>query len=144
MSWMSNHGLALLIGAASLAPLTANAQTAKADTAHFNIVGKWAFTVQTGAGNGSPAVTFLTQKGDSITGHYSSANLGERDFVGTYKGNKIGFWMNAESGGQSFSMSFSGTVDSADAMSGTIDIMNGMASGEFLGKRVKDKPPASR
>ncbi|HEY6220630.1 MAG TPA: hypothetical protein VIV65_11300 [Gemmatimonadaceae bacterium] len=135
----------LLLAAALVFPVAANAQaTTKSDTAHFNVVGKWTFTVQTGAGNGSPSVTFLTQKGDSITGHYSSANLGERDFIGTYKGNKIGFWMNAESGGQSFSMSFSGTVDSADSMSGTIDIMNGMASGEFLGKRVKDKPPAVR
>src|ERR1051325_9763812 len=134
----------LLLAVLIAVPVGAHAQSAKADTLHFNVVGKWAFTVQTGAGNGSPTVTFLTQKGDSITGHYSSANLGERDFIGTYKGNKIGFWMNAESGGQSFSMSFSGTVDSADSMSGTIDIMNGMASGEFLGKRVKDKPPASR
>jgi len=116
-------------------PVFAGAQAP--DTSKVDVTGKWAFTVQSDVGNGTPTVTFK-QKGDSITGRYSSMALGERDFVGTVKNKKITFGFTAEAGGQSFSMSFAGTIDGPDAMSGSIDFA-GMATGAFAGKRVKDK-----
>jgi hypothetical protein len=119
-----------------LLPLAAQAQT-PTDTSKVDVTGKWAFTVQSDVGNGTPTVTFK-QKGDSITGRYSSQALGERDFVGTVKNKKINFGFTADVGGQSFSMAFSGTIDGPDAMSGSIDFA-GMATGVFGGKRLKDK-----
>lgn len=122
--------------AALLLPAIAAAQ-AKPDTSKVDVTGKWAFSVQSDVGNGTPTVTF-TQKGDSISGRYSSQALGERDFVGTVKDRKIAFGFTAEVGGQSFSMAFSGTIDGPDTMSGSIDFA-GMATGTFGGKRLKDK-----
>jgi hypothetical protein len=118
-------------------PVVAIAQAApRSDTTRVDIVGKWAFSVQSDVGSGTPTVTFATQKGDSITGRYSSQALGEHDFVGTYKGGKIAFGFTAEAGGQSFSMAFAGAVDDKDSMSGAIDFA-GMATGTFSGKRIK-------
>jgi hypothetical protein len=100
-----------------------------------DLTGRWQFTVQSEVGTGTPTVTFR-QKGDTLTGRYSSQALGERDFTGTFKDGKIEFSFGAESGGQAFTMSFSGKLDSDDAMSGTIDF-SGFATGTFTGKRVK-------
>ena len=126
--------IGLLLAAAL--PMIASAQTAasKPDTAKIDVTGKWAFTVHSDAGNGTPTVTFV-QKGDSITGRYDSQALGNREFVGISKAGKISFGFTAESGGQTFSMSFSGALDDRDSMSGSIDLA-GMA-GTFSGKRAK-------
>ena len=105
----------------------------------LEVTGKWQMDVQSEVGNGTPTVTFQ-QKGDSISGRYSSQALGERDFVGTVKDGKIEFGFTAEVGGQQFSMYFSGTVESYDAMKGTIDF-GGMGSGTFSAKRIKPKEP---
>jgi hypothetical protein len=109
---------------------------AQADAKKIDLVGKWSFNVQSDVGSGTPTVTFSSQKGDSISGRYSSQGLGEHDFVGTYKDGKIAFGFTAEAGGQAFSMSFAGTVDNVDEMKGSIDFA-GMATGTFYGKRVK-------
>jgi len=100
-----------------------------------DITGKWAFTVNTDAGSGTPTVTF-TQKGDSLSGHYSSQVLGEHDFKGTLKDGKVAFAFSADVEGQQFTMSFSGTMDGADGMKGSVDL-GGMATGTFTGKRQK-------
>lgn len=100
-----------------------------------DISGKWAFTVQTDAGSGTPTVTFK-QKGDSIAGHYSSQALGEHDFTGTLKDGKLTFGFSADVQGQQFTMSFSGALDGPDAMKGSVDL-GGMATGTFTGKRQK-------
>jgi len=121
--------LAMLITAAL--PAIAGAQAEKKP----DLTGRWQFSVQSDAGSGSPTVTFA-QKGDSLTGRYSSQALGERDFTGTFKDGKISFSFDAEVGGQQFTMSFSGTMDGPDAMKGSIDF-SGMATGTFTGKRQK-------
>ena len=119
-----------LLAFAILLPAELRAQGEKKPV---NVTGKWSFTVTSDVGSGTPTVTF-TQKGDSLTGRYSSQALGEREFAGTLKDGKIAFGFSAESGGQAFSMSFSGTLDGSDAMKGTIDFA-GMATGTFTGKR---------
>lgn len=105
------------------------------DTKPVDVTGKWTMNVMSDAGSGTPTVTFK-QTGDSLSGHYSSQNLGEREFVGTIKAGKIEFGFQAESGGQQFSMYFSGTVEGPDAMNGAIDFA-GMATGTFTAKRQK-------
>ena len=100
-----------------------------------DISGKWSFSVQTDAGSGTPTVTFK-QKGDSLSGRYSSQVLGERDFTGTIKNGKVDFGFTADVQGQQFVMNFSGAMDGADAMKGSIDL-GGMAGGTFTAKRQK-------
>jgi len=61
-----------------------NAQAAK-----VNVTGKWLFSVETGAGSGTPTMTF-TQDGEKLTGKYQG-QFGEADLTGTVKGQDIAF-----------------------------------------------------
>jgi hypothetical protein len=129
----------LLTLAIAAAPVAARGQStpAKADSLKIDVTGKWAFNLETPF-PGTPTVTF-TQKGDSISGTYTSQVLGTKEFVGTAKAGTVKFSFSAESGGQNFVMSFVGKLDGPDAMAGTIDF-SGMADGTFSARRVK--PPA--
>jgi hypothetical protein len=98
-----------------------------------DLSGKWAFAVTTGAGTGTPTVT-LKQLGDSLTGHYSSQALGEAELKGTVKDGKIKFSFNTEVQGLALIVSYSGTVESKDALKGDVDI-GGQATGTFTAKR---------
>jgi hypothetical protein len=128
---MNNRMLrSALIALAIAAPAFAQAPAKKVD-----VTGKWAFSVATDNGTGTPTVTF-TQKGDSVTGHYSSQLLGEVDFKGTVKDGKIAWTMTVSVQGQSLAVSYAGTVESADTMKGTVDL-GGMGGGTFTGTRQK-------
>jgi hypothetical protein len=99
----------------------------------IDVTGKWAFTVTTSAGAGTPTVTFK-QSGDMLTGHYSSTNLGEADLTGTVKGTDINFKFTGTVQGMSVDVAYMGTIESKDAMKGTLDI-GGLAQGTFTAKR---------
>ena len=60
-----------------------------------DVTGTWVFDVVTDGGGGTPTLT-LEQEGEVLTGHYSSANLGESDLTGTVKGAEINFSFDAE------------------------------------------------
>lgn len=98
-----------------------------------DVTGKWQFTVETSAGTGMPTLT-LTQKGDSLTGHYSSQALGEADVKGLVSGLKITINLNVEVQGTPLAVTYAGTVEGANAMKGTVDI-GGQATGTFIAKR---------
>lgn len=98
-----------------------------------DVTGKWQFTVETSAGTGMPTLT-LTQKGDSLTGHYSSQALGEADVKGSVSGLKITINLNVEVQGTPLAVTYAGTVEGANAMKGTVDI-GGQATGTFIAKR---------
>ena len=119
----------LLASAIALGPATLWAQTAP----KIDVTGKWVFNVTTDAGTGTPAVT-LKQQGDSVTGHYSSQALGEADLKGTVKDRKIFFSFRIELQGTPLVVTYAGSVESNDAMKGTIDI-GGAATGTFTAKR---------
>jgi len=102
-------------------------------TPKVDVTGKWQFSVTTGAGTGTPTLT-LTQKGDSISGHYSSTVLGEAEIAGAVKGQTITLRINVEVQGTPIVVTYNGTVDSADTMKGSVDL-GGQASGTFTGKR---------
>ena len=106
---------------------------AAAGQARSDVTGTWTFQVETSAGSGTPTVT-LKQDGEKLTGHYSSSQLGEADLTGTVKGRDIAFSFTASVQGMSIEVSYSGTVESNDAMKGTVDI-GGLAGGTFTGKR---------
>ena len=120
--------IALATVFAAFTSLTLTAQSTKID-----LTGKWLFTVQTEAGTGEPTVT-LKQDGEKLTGHYSSQVLGEADLTGTVKAQKIEFSFTANAQGTSLEVKYSGTVESKDALKGTVDL-GGLGSGTFTAKR---------
>ena len=60
-----------------------------------DVTGTWAFQVETGAGTGTPTMTFK-QDGEKLSGHYSG-QLGEAPLTGTIKGNAIEFTIDVDS-----------------------------------------------
>ena len=98
-----------------------------------DVTGKWRLTVETSAGTGTPTLT-LTQKGDSLAGHYSSQALGEADVKGSLIGQKITMTLSVEVQGTPLVVTYAGTVEGANAMKGTVDI-GGQATGTFTGTR---------
>jgi len=99
-----------------------------------DLTGKWLFTVNTDGGSGTPTVT-LTQKGDSLTGHYSSQLLGEADLKGAVKDGKFSFSLQGNVQGTAVTVTYTGTIESKDALKGSVDL-GGMASGTFTAKRT--------
>ena len=121
--------LALVVLASALGARHAGAQNA----GKVDVTGKWVFNVTTDAGSGTPTVT-LKQKGDSLTGHYSSQTLGETELKGTMKDGKIMFRFPVTEQGTTLTVTYTGTVDTKDSMKGRVDI-GGMATGSFTAKR---------
>jgi hypothetical protein len=119
----------LVLATASL-PSTGAAQS----NPNVDLTGKWLFTVNTDGGSGTPTVT-LTQKGDSLTGHYSSQLLGEAALKGTVKDGKFSFALQANVQGTAVTVTYTGTIESKDALKGSVDL-GGMASGTFTAKRT--------
>src|SRR5215208_536941 len=122
--------MTVLVLASALAALPAAAQT----ESKVDVSGKWQFSVTTDAGTGTPTVT-LKQQGDSLTGHYSSQTLGEAELKGIVKDGKITFRFKVEAQGTTLDVTYAGTVESKDAMKGTVDL-GGMATGTFTAKRL--------
>ena len=118
------------------APAADAGQAAKID-----VTGKWAFTVETSAGSGTPTVT-LKQDGNKLTGHYSSANLGEAELTGSVEDRNIEFSFMAESQGVSFQVTYTGTIEDKDSMKGKVDL-GGQAQGTFTAKRQSPGNQAS-
>lgn len=116
--------LVMVIGLSSLML----AQTNKVD-----LSGTWAFTVQTTMGTGSPTVT-LKQDAEKLTGHYSSATLGEADLTGSVKGKDLKFTFTASVQGTSLVVTYTGTIEDKDTLKGTLDL-GGMAQGTFTAIR---------
>jgi hypothetical protein len=119
--------------AVALVCVCAAAAAAQGAAKKFDVTGTWTFEVQTDAGTGTPTVT-LKQDGEKLTGHYSSATLGEADLTGTVKGDQIAFNFNADIQGTSIPVSYTGTLDSPTTMKGKISI-TGVGDGTFTGKK---------
>jgi hypothetical protein len=109
-------------------------QSAAQSSPSVDLTGKWLFNVTTDAGTGTPTVT-LTQKGDSLTGHYSSQLLGEAELKGSVKDGKFTFAFRANVQGTAVSVTYTGTVESKDALKGSVDI-GGTVEGTFTAKRT--------
>jgi hypothetical protein len=104
-----------------------------AQTNKIDVSGTWAFTVQTSMGTGSPTIT-LKQDGEKLTGHYSSATLGEADLTGSVKGKDLKFTFTANVQGTSLVVTYTGTIEDKDTLKGTLDL-GGMAQGTFTAIR---------
>jgi hypothetical protein len=104
-----------------------------AQSGKIDVTGKWLFSVQTDAGTGTPTVT-LKQDGENLTGHYSSATLGEADLTGTLKGKDIKFAFKVDAQGTALDITYSGTVEDKDSIKGEVDL-GGLGKGTFTAKR---------
>ena len=122
--------MTVLVAMIAAASLSLAAQGAKID-----VTGKWAFTVQTDAGTGTPTVT-LKQDGEKLSGHYSSEQLGEAELAGTVKGTEMKFTFGTELQGVQFSVVYTGTIENKDSLKGTMKIGD-VANGTFTAKDAK-------
>jgi hypothetical protein len=129
MSQAGVRRVGVIVTAVALLVAPAGAQA----PAKLDVTGSWAFEVQTEAGTGTPQVTFK-QDGEKLTGHYSSTVLGEADLTGTVTGQAIRFSFTASVQGNAFEVTFSGTVEDAGTMKGTVSFA-GLGEGTFTGKR---------
>ena len=97
-----------------------------------DVSGKWALTVETPAGTGTPSVE-LKQAGETLTGTYSSQVFGEQKVTGTIKGNAITFAFTGSVEGNSVTVTYAGTAD-ASTMKGKVTIGD-LGEGTFSGKK---------
>jgi hypothetical protein len=118
---------AIVAVAAMLSATQTNAQADK-----VNVTGKWLFNVETGAGSGTPSMTF-TQDGEKLTGKYQG-QFGEADLTGTVKGQDIVFSFNVDAQGTAVNFKYSGTIENTDALKGKVEIV-GLGEGTFTAKR---------
>ena len=95
-----------------------------------DLTGNWTFEVVTENGTGVSAVA-MTQRGDSLTGTYTSGRMGTLPFKGTVKGQTFTFAAKT-SGDATFT--FTGVVVDADHMKGDLDF-GGQGGATFTGTR---------
>jgi hypothetical protein len=100
--------------------------------AKVDVTGKWAVTVETDQGSGTPTIT-LKQDGEKLTGHYTG-QFGEADLTGSVKGQTIEFSFTVDVQGNQLKEIYSGTVESKDSIKGKVDL-SGLATGTFTAKR---------
>ena len=123
-----------LAAAAAVAIIVLNVLSAiaAAQGAKVDLTGKWAFSVQTDAGTGTPAVT-MKQDGEKLTGHYTG-QLGDTDFTGSVKGSDFSFAFSSDLQGTKLDVTYKGTIVSKDELKGSVSIA-GLGEGTFTAKR---------
>jgi len=94
--------------------------------------GAWQFMVKIGGQAGSPTVTFKVD-GEKLTGHYSSAVLGEHDLTGEVKGRTFTFKITTDLVGE---VTYAGTLQDDDTLKGTVSA-GGAGEGTFTAERKK-------
>jgi hypothetical protein len=105
--------------------------TPPGDKTAVDVSGPWALQVETGAGGGTPTVTFK-QDGDKLTGQYVG-QFGESTVTGAVKGSEITFSFDVNVQGSTVRVVYAGTVEK-DTMKGTVTFGD-LGEGTFTGKR---------
>jgi hypothetical protein len=113
-------------GSTAMLPPTGQAGSA------VNITGSWSVTVETQAGSGNPSFTFK-QEGETLTGTYKG-QFGEAPVKGTVKGNDISFTIKINAQGQELTVTYTGKVESKDAMKGKV-VLGELGEGTWTAKR---------
>ena len=103
-------------------------------SAQVNMTGTWTLEVDVQGQVTTPGMT-LQQNGNALTGHYTSATLGESDVTGTVEGNKVSVVFTMDVQGQSATVSYIGTVGADGVWAGDFDLA-GLAGGTFTGKKA--------
>ena len=124
--------LVAVVAALCLAPSSLLLAAAGAQDKPVDVAGKWALTVETAGGTGTPSVD-LKQDGEALTGTYSSEVFGEQTVAGTIKGTAITFGFTTEFQGSKVTVTYSGTAD-ATTMRGNVTVGD-LGEGTFTGKK---------
>ncbi len=95
-----------------------------------DVTGDWAFSVETGMGSGSPAITFSRTARSSPA--LTTASWATPTFTGTVKGTAIQFSFTLDAQGQQVDVNYTGTVD-GKTMKGAVAMAGGQLSGTFAG-----------
>jgi hypothetical protein len=98
-----------------------------------SLAGTWLFTVTTDAGGGTPTVT-LTQRGDSLSGSYASETFGQQTLKGSVSNREFTLQFTTDAAGQSLTVVYKGTIESANALKGTVSF-GAIGSGTFTAQR---------
>ena len=122
-----------VIGMLAMVAIVALAARGASAQGKGNVTGKWQLTVESAAGTGTPTATFK-QEGEKLSGHYSSQTLGEADFTGSVKGAAITFSFNADAGGVTLAVTYTGTID-GNTMKGTVSLGEA-GDGTWTAKRL--------
>ena len=125
-----------LSGMLATAIVIAIAGAVEASVQTADVAGAWTFTEPPPTGTSTPAVR-LKQDGETLTGHYSSENLGEADLTGTVSGSEITFTFSPDALGELVDVIYSGTVNEDSEISGTLDIGGGLLTGTFTAVRAE-------
>ena len=104
----------------------------------LDLTGRWAFSVVTENGTGTPTVT-IKQAGEKITGTYESRVMGVRAIQGTVKGDSLTFVLSNDGSADAVTLTFVGVAVDADHLKGIVDF-GGMGSATFTATREKAKP----
>ena len=121
--------IAMAFYAASPVPLLAHGAP---QDKPVDVAGKWALTVETAGGTGTPTIE-LTQDGETLAGTYSSQVFGEQKLTGTIKGNAISFGFTASVQGAAVTVTYTATAD-ATTMKGKVTAGD-LGEGTFTGKK---------
>ena len=99
-----------------------------------DVTGAWSLEVMTEAGGTTTPSVTLKQDGTKLTGHMSSATLGEAEVTGTINGRTITFSFTGSAQGTTIQVTYSGTVETKASMKGKISLA-GLGEGTFTGTR---------
>jgi hypothetical protein len=126
------HFSARILAVAAASLVVVSSPVAAAARWAVDLTGNWAFEVVTENGTGMPTVT-MAQKGDSLTGTYTSGRMGTLPFKGVVKGQTFTFAVNTSGGA---TLTFNGTIVDADHVKGDADF-GGQGGAAFSGTRTK-------
>jgi hypothetical protein len=85
----------------------------------IDISGTWNASVDLGTAQGTPVFS-LEQKGETLAGTVTNP-LGTQKVTGTVQSDKVLFGFEGSRGGEAFKVVYSGTIESATRMRGTVE-----------------------
>ncbi len=100
-----------------------------------SINGKWQVHSSV-AGTENDMVCTFTQKDEALSGNCSS-DQGKFEITGTVSGNKVAWSYKSEYQGTPLTVKYEGTVDSAMKMTGSVDVPEFSAGGDFTATQAK-------
>jgi hypothetical protein len=100
-----------------------------------SISGKWQVHSSV-AGTENDMVCTFTQKDDALSGNCTS-DQGKFEISGTVSGNKVAWSYKSEYQGTPLTVKFDGTVDAAMKMTGSVDVPEFSAGGDFTATQSK-------
>ena len=109
--------------------------TVAADAQPVSLTGAWAVTA-TVSGNESSQTCAFTQKDTELTGT-CKGERGEVTIAGKVDGKNVTWKFQIEDEGQILTPVYTGTLESADKISGGVDVQGMGVTGEFVATRAK-------